>query len=156
MNESVENGRKVLIYSNWTDITSYIFSRLSKKYHGVTITGDTPDGDRKHNMREFQENDNCKFILGTIGAMGAGYTLTAGTVVIFADEPWTMASKQQAIDRCHRIGTKSNITIYTLMCKDTIDERIHDIVEKKGMMSDAIIDGKIIGNKIELLDFLLS
>ena len=42
------------------------------------------------------------------------------------------------------------------MCKDTIDERIHDIVEKKGMMSDAIIDGKIIGNKIELLDFLLS
>lgn len=156
VDESVENGRKVLIYSNWTDITSYIFSRLSKKYHGVTITGDTPDGDRKHNMREFQENDNCKFILGTIGAMGAGYTLTAGTVVIFADEPWTMASKQQAIDRCHRIGTKNNITIYTLMCKDTIDERIHDIVEKKGMMSDAIIDGKIIGNKIELLDFLLS
>jgi hypothetical protein len=42
------------------------------------------------------------------------------------------------------------------MCKDTIDERIHEIVEKKGMIADAIIDGKIVGNKVELLDFLLS
>ena len=125
MDESVENGRKVLIYSNWTDITSHIFSRLSKKYHGVTITGDTPDGDRKHNMREFQENDNYKFILGTIGAMGAGYTLTAGTVVIFADE----RTASNTIDTLLEYQ-KNNITIYTLMCKD-IDERIR-YREKKG------------------------
>ena len=68
----------------------------------------------------------------------------------------TTALKDQAEDRCHRIGTKSNITIYTIMCKNTIDERIHEIVEKKGVMSDALIDGKIIGNKMELINFLLS
>jgi SNF2 family DNA or RNA helicase len=154
--ESVANNRKVVIFSNWTQMTDPIYNRLSKNYKGVIITGATDDAERQVNVNHFQNNPECKFILGTIGAMGTGLTLTAGTVVVFMDEPWTMANKQQAIDRCHRIGTKSNITIYTLMCKNTIDERIHEIVEKKGMIADAIIDGKIAGNKTELLDFLLS
>ena len=154
--ESVANNRKVVIFSNWTQMTSPIYTRLSKNYKGVIITGETDDAERQVNVNHFQNNPECKFILGTIGAMGTGLTLTAGTVVVFMDEPWTMANKQQAIDRCHRIGTKSNITVYTIMCKDTIDERIHEIVEKKGMIADAIIDGKIAGNKTELLNFLLS
>jgi SNF2 family DNA or RNA helicase len=154
--ESVANNRKVVIFSNWTQMTTPIYNRLCKNYKGVIITGETDDVDRQVNVNHFQNNPECKFIIGTIGAMGTGLTLTAGTVVVFMDEPWTMANKQQAIDRCHRIGTKSNITIYTIMCKNTIDERIHDIVEKKGMIADAIIDGKVVGNKTELLDFLLS
>jgi SNF2 family DNA or RNA helicase len=154
--ESVANNRKVVIFSNWTQMTTPIYNRLCNNYKGVIITGETNDVDRQVNVNHFQNNPECKFILGTIGAMGTGLTLTAGTVVVFMDEPWTMANKQQAIDRCHRIGTKSNITIYTIMCKNTIDERIHDIVEKKGMIADAIIDGKVVGNKTELLDFLLS
>lgn len=154
--ESVANNRKVVIFSNWTQMTSPIYNKLSKNYKGVIITGETDEVERQVNVSHFQNNPDCKFILGTIGAMGTGLTLTAGTVVVFMDEPWTMANKQQAIDRCHRIGTKSNITIYTIMCKNTIDERIHEIVEKKGMIADAIIDGKVAGNKTELLNFLLS
>jgi SWI/SNF-related matrix-associated actin-dependent regulator 1 of chromatin subfamily A len=137
-------------------MTNPVYNRLSKNYKGVVITGETHDAERQINVNRFQYQPECKFILGTIGAMGTGLTLTAGTVVVFLDEPWTMANKQQAIDRCHRIGTNSNITIYTIMCKNTIDERIHEIVEKKGAISDAIIDGKIVGNKTELLNFLLS
>lgn len=154
--ESVANNRKVVIFSNWTQMTTPIHTRLSKQYKGVIITGETEDAERQVNVNHFQNNPECKFIIGTIGAMGTGLTLTAGTVVVFMDEPWTMANKQQAIDRCHRIGTKSNITVYTIMCKNTIDERIHEIVEKKGMIADAIIDGKVVGNKTELLNFLLS
>ena len=154
--ETTANGKKVVIFSNWTQMTQPIWNRLSKNYKGVIITGETPDVERQVNVNAFQTNPECKFILGTIGAMGTGLTLTAGTVVIFMDEPWTMANKQQAIDRCHRIGTTSNITVYTMMCKNTIDERIHEIVEKKGLMSDAIVDGKIVGDKTELLNFLLS
>ena len=154
--ESVANNRKVVIFSNWTQMTSPIYNKLCKNYKGVIITGETDDAERQVNVNHFQNNPECKFIIGTIGAMGTGLTLTAGTVVVFMDEPWTMANKQQAIDRCHRIGTKSNITVYTIMCKNTIDERIHEIVEKKGMIADAIIDGKVVGNKTELLDFLLS
>lgn len=154
--ETVANGKKIIIFSNWVQMTTPIYNRLSEKYKGVIITGETDDVDRQVNVNTFQNNDDCKFILGTIGAMGTGITLTAGTVVVFMDEPWTMANKQQAIDRCHRIGTTENITVYTMMCKNTIDERIHDIVLQKGAISDAIVDGKIIGNKVEILNFLLS
>ena len=88
--------------------------------------------------------------------MGTGITLTAGTVEIFLDEPWNMALKEQAIDRCHRIGQKSNITVYTLLCKDTIDERINSIVEKKGQMAEILIKRKIEGDKNALINYLLS
>lgn len=156
VDETIANKKKIIIFSNWTQMTTPIYNRLSEKYKGVVITGETNDVERQANVIAFQDNPECKFALGTIGAMGTGITLTAGTVVVFMDEPWTMANKQQAIDRCHRIGTSENITIYTLMCKDTIDERIHDIVEKKGAISDALVDGKIIGNRAEVLNFLLS
>lgn len=154
--EAVSNNRKVVIFSNWTQMTTPIFERLSKNYTGTIITGEVSDADKKRNIDTFQTDDKCKFIVGTIGALGTGWTLTAGSVIIFMDEPWTMANKQQAIDRCHRIGTSDNVTIYTLMCHDTIDERVHDIVEKKGAMSDAIVDGKVVGSVTQMLDFLLS
>lgn len=154
--ESVANNRKVVVFSNWTQMTTPIYNRLSKHYKGVIITGETNDVDRQVNVNHFQNNPDCKFILGTIGAMGTGLTLTAGTVVVFMDHPWTRAAYDQAVDRCHRIGQKNQLTVYNLLCKNTMDERIWEIVQKKGMMSDAIIDGKIAGNKTELLDFLLS
>ena len=71
------------------------------------------------------------------------------------DEPWNRANKEQAEDRCHRVGTKENVTIYTLICKGTIDERINELVEKKGAMADALVDGKIAIDKKELLEFLI-
>ena len=153
--EAVENGKKVVIFSNWTQMTLPIYNRLAGKYHGTYITGEVDIEDRQEHIRRFQEDEDCKFVVGTSGAMGTGITLTAGTVEIFMDEPWNMALKEQCVDRCHRIGQKSNLTIYTLMCKGTIDERIHNIVEKKGIMADAIVDGKVAENKRELLEYLI-
>jgi non-specific serine/threonine protein kinase len=154
--EAVENGKKVVIFSNWTQITLPAYNMLACKYHGAYITGEVDSEYRQEAVDRFQNDDNCKFLVGSIGAAGTGITLTAGTIEIFLDEPWTMAAKSQAIDRCHRIGAKENVTIYTIMCKNTIDERIHEIVEKKGQMSDAIVDGKVIGDRAQLLDFLLN
>ena len=153
--EAVENGKKVVIFSNWTQITNVIYDRLHFKYNARLITGETPDKDRMNFVKAFQEKEDHKVIIGTIGAMGTGLTLTAGTVEIFMDEPWNRANKEQAEDRCHRVGTTENITIYTLVCKDTIDERINQLVEKKGMMADALVDGKIAIDKENLLDFLV-
>lgn len=154
--EAVQSGKKVVIFSNWTQMTDAIYERLAGKNYGVSvITGETADDKRQNIVDLFQTSDFCKVLIGTAGAMGTGLTLTAGTVEIFVDEPWNMALKEQCVDRCHRIGQNSNLTIYTLMCKDTIDERIHQIVEKKGKMADALVDGKIDMNKKELLQFLL-
>ena len=156
VDDAVANGRKVVIFSNWTQVTNPAFNRLSKKYRGAMITGDIADEYRQANVEAFQNDDRVKFIIGTTTAMGTGITLHAGSVEIFLDEPWNMALKEQAIDRCHRIGQKNNITIYTLLCKDTIDERINDIVEKKGKIADIIIDDKIKGDKNTLINYLLS
>jgi SNF2 family DNA or RNA helicase len=154
--EAIANGQKVVVFSNWTQVTLPAYNELAKKYHGTYITGEVDSEQRQQAVERFQNDNDCKFVVGSIGAAGTGITLTAGTVVIFLDEPWTMAAKCQAEDRCHRIGTTENVTIYTIMCKNTIDERVHELVEKKGQMSDALIDGKIVGNKTEILNFLLS
>lgn len=155
VDDAVENGKKVVIFSNWTQVTDRVLIRLNK-YNPATITGKVKDSDTQLQKDKFQEDDTCKVIVGTIGKMGTGYTLTAGSVVIFLDEPWNMALKEQATDRCHRIGQENNITIYTLLCKDTIDERINDIVEKKGQMANILIDGTIEGDKNALINYLLS
>ena len=154
VDEAVSNDDKCLVFSNWTQMTDEIVKRL-KQYNPALITGQTKDSDRTIQQDKFMNDDSCKVIVGTIGAMGTGLTLTAGTTVIFLDEPWNKALFEQAVDRAHRIGTKNNVTIYSIMCKGTIDERIHDLIYKKGQMSDAIIDGKIVGNKTEILNYLL-
>ena len=150
----VENGRKVVVFSNWSQITQVLFDKL-QDYGVAYFTGETSDSDRRDAIEYFQEDESCQIIIGTFGALGTGVTLTAADTVILLDEPWSKANEEQAIDRLHRIGQQNNITIYRIMCKDTIDERIHELVETKGMIADMMVDGKIIDKK-ELVRFLLS
>ena len=151
----VENGEKFVVFSNWTAMTDILEERLAK-YDPVVVTGETKDEDRTVAMNIFQNDPRCKCIIGTIGALGTGFTLTAGNNVIFVDHPWNRALYDQAVDRCHRIGTTKTVTVYNLLTKDTIDERVWEIVKEKGELSDAIVDGKIVMNKKELVDYLLS
>lgn len=153
--ESVANNKQVVIFSNWTQMTDVIVNRLAGKYTVGLITGQTTAEDRIQAVETFQRGIT-QVMVGTIGAMGTGLTLTAGTVEIFLDEPWNKAKKEQAEDRCHRVGTTENVTIYTLLCKNTIDERINELVEKKGRMANALVDGKFNGDKGQLVDYLLS
>ena len=155
--ETILNGKKCLVFSNWTQMTDAIYDILdSSKFKVAQITGNIPDNQRQYIVDRFQNTDEITVLIGTIGAMGTGLTLTAGTVVIFVDEPWNKALFEQAVDRAHRVGTTENITIYSIMCKNTIDERINELVEKKGAMADALVDGKVNISKENLVDFLLS
>lgn len=155
--DAKDNGRKVIVFSNWTQMTDKIISTISNdlRLNVCAITGQTPEADRQILVNEFQ-NGKYDVIVGTIGAMGTGLTLTEATVEIFLDEPWNRALKEQAEDRAHRIGQNNNVTIHTIMCRNSIDERIHNLVYEKGALSDAIVDGKINHNKMELLEYLLS
>ncbi len=150
--ELVENGEKAIIFSNWTDMTTPTMERL-RRFNPAIITGETKD--RKEQQERFMTDSRCKVIIGTIGAMGTGLTLTAASTVIFLDSPWNRANKEQAEDRAHRIGTTSNVNIITIVCKDTIDERIEELINKKGAMADALVDGKVDLNKSEVIDYLL-
>ena len=151
--ELAENKEKCIIFSNWTDMTTPTYERL-KRFNPAIITGETKD--REAEKERFMTDDRCTCIIGTIGAMGTGLTLTAASTVIFLDSPWNRANKEQAEDRAHRIGTKSNVNIITLVCKDTIDERIEELVHKKGAMADALVDGKVDSSKSQVIDFLLN
>ena len=77
----------------------------------------------------------------TISKMGTGITLTKASYAIFMDSSWTAAVNHQAEDRIYRIGSKSPVFIYYLWTKDTIDERVREIVETKKDLSDYMIDG---------------
>lgn len=150
--EIVASGQKAIIFSNWESMTEVAREKL-KSYHPAYITGATKADERMKEVKRFQTDTNCKVIIGTIGAMGTGLTLTAAQNVIFLDSPWNMALKAQAEDRAHRIGTKGTVSVITLCCRDTIDERIEELVEKKGQIADALVDGKI---SIDDINYLLS
>lgn len=146
------SGQKAIVFSNWESMTEIAREKL-KAYNPAYITGATKADDRMNEVDRFQNDKNCKVIIGTIGAMGTGLTLTAAQNVIFLDSPWNMALKAQAEDRAHRIGTQGTVNVITLVCKNTIDERIEELVEKKGQIADALVDGKV---SIEDINYLLS
>ena len=150
VNEVVERGSKCIIFSNWTSVIEPAAKKLAI-YNPAVVTGETKDTNTE--ISKFKRDASCKVILGTIGVLGTGFTLTEADTVIFLDEPWNMATKLQAEDRAHRIGTKDTVNIITLMCKDTIDERIHQLITEKGELSDMLVDGV---KDIDNVKFLLS
>lgn len=160
MEELVEDevavGGKAIIFSNWSSMTNVIRNRL-KKYNPAYITGEVGSVERMAEKDRFQNDPNCKVIIGTIGALGTGFTLTAGQLVIFVDEPWNRGIKDQAEDRAHRIGTRGTVRIVTLLTRNTVDEGIYNLVQKKGKMADLLVDGKVDGKNVDdVLSYLLT
>lgn len=146
----IENGDKVVIFSTFKDS----LYELEKEFNGVDYVvchGDVSDSDINILKNRFQEDDNCKIMLATWQKMGTGITLTAASYAIFLDTPWTNAIFCQSQDRIHRIGSKKPVFIYNLVCKDTIDERVLELVESKGAISDYVVDDVISANTLESL-----
>ena len=155
LEERIENGSKVIVVSNWTSVTDELLKRYAK-YNPATITGKVKDNERQAQQDKLTNESTCKMLIGTIGAMGVGLTLTAADTMIFVDEPWNKATEEQCEDRIHRISTTTNVNVIFMITKDTIDERIYELVREKGELADSIVDGNITRNKKNLLDFLIS
>ena len=150
VDEIVENGEKVIIFSAFKEPLNILYEKL-KDYRPLLCTGDVPDEVISHNIDMFQTSNNNKVILCTHSKMGTGITLTAATYEIFLDQCWTSALEEQCEDRAHRLGTKSTLTIYKLICNNTIDERVNEIVKTKEALSDYLIDNKVTPDGIEKL-----
>lgn len=141
VDEIAENGRKCVIFSNWTQMTDIIRKRL-KQYNPAYITGEVKDVEREAEKTKFTNDPSCKVCIGTIGALGTGHTLIAADTVIFLDLPWHRASLDQCADRIHRIGQQHTVHIIKMICVNTIDERINNIILRKGATADLLVDGK--------------
>ena len=127
MNVLEEIEDKAIIWANYQkDITSIIESIIKVYGPGSVVDyyGLTPQEERQDNIRKFQNNPECRFIVGTPQTGGYGITLTQANTVIYYSNGYDLEKRLQSEDRAHRIGQKKTVTYVDLICEDTIDEKI--------------------------------
>ena len=151
-----DRGEKVVVFSNWVEPLRTLYKFISKKYKTCVFTGTMSVEDREAHKKAFQNNPAYTVLLGTIGAAGTGQTFTAARNVIFYDSPWNPSDKEQATDRIYRIGTTQSVNIFTIVTKDTVDDRVEQILNTKEGVAKYIVDGKLdIRHNPQLFEFLL-
>lgn len=146
----IENGDKVIIFSTFKESLRDLEEEFKDIEH-VVCHGDIDDAEINKRRNYFQNDERCKLMLATWQKMGTGVTLNAASYEVFLDIPWTEAVFTQAQDRIHRIGSKKPVFIYNLVCKNTIDERVLELVQSKGAISDYVVDDIISPNAVESL-----
>lgn len=152
----VANGEKVVIFSNWVQPLRTLYKFVSRRWKTCCYTGTMTSSDREAHKARFINDPSYSVMIGTIGALGTSHTLTVARNVILYDEPTTPSDRKQAIERCHRIGTSDSVCVYTLLCRDTVDEKLHDLLYRRDAVSKFIVDDKLdFKNHPELLDELL-
>lgn len=152
---AVEAGNKVLLFSQFTSMLSIIEGRLkTEKIAYYSLTGSTSKEKRKELVNAYQTDDTPVFLI-SLKAGGTGLNLTAANVVIHFDPWWNLAAQNQATDRAHRIGQEQIVTVYKLITKNTLEEKILKLQEKKASLSDQIIaNGSITDSLASKEDFL--
>jgi SWI/SNF-related matrix-associated actin-dependent regulator 1 of chromatin subfamily A len=125
----IEQGKKVIIFCNFTDSLNQIFNHFGKT--AVKIDGSMSKPERQNSVDQFQENEKIKVFVGNIKAAGVGITLTAGEAVIMNDLSFLPSDHAQAEDRAYRIGQKNNVLVYYPLFENTIEGLIYDILSAK-------------------------
>ncbi|WP_341842129.1 DEAD/DEAH box helicase [Chitinophaga caseinilytica] len=141
ISENISN-HKVLVFSQFLGMLGLIKDRLAhQKIPYEYFDGSTSTMDREKAIQNFQNNEECRVFLISLKAGGVGLNLTAADYVYIVDPWWNPAVEQQAIDRTHRIGQTKNIFAYRMICKDTVEEKILELQErKKSLVKDIIAD----------------
>ena len=106
------------------------------------LTGQTKVDKRIELVDEFNRNEKIKVFLISLKAGGTGLNLTGADVVIHYDPWWNLAAENQATDRAYRIGQKNNVQVYKLITKNSIEEKIFELQEKKAKLIDDVLDTK--------------
>ena len=125
----IEQGKKVIIFSNFTDPIKKIYEHFGKS--SVYLDGSTSKVGRQEAVDKFQTNDKIKVFCGNLKAAGVGLTLTEGEAVIMNDLSFVPAEHAQAEDRAYRYGQKNNVSIFYPLFENTIEGVIYDILIKK-------------------------
>jgi len=155
----IENGHKVLVFSQYVRFLNIIQEALKEdKIHYQYIDGSTPQAQRKKNVEAFQDGDGDVFLL-SLKAGGSGLNLTAADYVIHLDPWWNPAVEDQASDRAHRIGQERPVTIYRLIMKNTIEEKIISLHKDKRNLATDLLDGQNMSGKLsddDLINLIVS
>lgn len=155
---AIEGEHKILLFSQFTSMLELLEKDLKKeKISYYKITGATPKEKRVEMVSSFN-NDQVPVFLISLKAGGTGLNLTGADVVIHYDPWWNQAVQNQATDRAHRIGQTKIVSVYKLIAKGTIEEKIVKMQESKKDLADTILSGETGGitkmSKEELLELL--
>lgn len=148
LGDLLENRHKALVFSQFVDHLHIIRDYLDKQ--GINyqyLDGSTPAPERKKRVDAFQAGSGDVFLI-SLKAGGTGLNLTAADYVIHMDPWWNPAVEDQASDRAHRIGQQRPVTIYRLVTKDTIEDKIVDLHHHKRDLADSLLEGTDISGKI--------
>jgi len=140
ISEAVSGGHKILLFSSYTSMFGLIAKELSAR--GIAyfeLTGQTKVSERIKLVDEFNKNEDVKVFLISLKAGGTGLNLTGADVVIHYDPWWNLAAENQATDRAYRIGQKNHVQVYKLITKDSLEEKIHLLQEKKAKLIDDVL-----------------
>lgn len=139
LKQATEKGHKVLVFSSFKQALDHLGECLKKaKVSYDMITGETPAKRRVDLAEDFNTKDNISVMLISLKAGGTGLNLIGADIVVHLDPWWNVASEEQATDRAYRIGQEKKVTVYKLVMKNTVEERVIDLQEKKKTLSDII------------------
>ncbi len=140
LEELAADGHRALVFSQWTSFLDLVEPHLeAAKIQFSRLDGQTRD--REGVVREFQSASGPTVLLLSLKAGGTGLNLTAADHVFLLDPWWNPAVEEQAADRAHRIGQDKPVMVYRIVAKDTVEERILALQDRKRALSDAIVEG---------------
>jgi superfamily II DNA or RNA helicase len=138
LEEVIDEGHKVLVFSQFTSFLAILRRRLEAK----PIVYEYLDGrttDRQARVARFQEDPDCRLFLVSLKAGGQGLNLTAADYIYILDPWWNPAVEAQAVDRAHRIGQTRRVFAYRLIARDTVEEKIVALQDRKRELAESIV-----------------
>ena len=138
---AVESGHKILLFSQFTSMIEILTARLQEEsICYFVLQGSTKKEQRAQMVEQFNRDDTSVFCI-SLKAGGTGLNLTGADIVIHYDPWWNVAVENQATDRAHRIGQKNVVTVYKLIAKGTIEEKIIKLQQMKEELAEEILSG---------------
>lgn len=152
--ELLENKHKALVFSQFVGHLELIRNHLDVlNIHYQYLDGSTPVKERQKRIDAFQKGEGDLFLI-SLKAGGFGLNLTAADYVFHMDPWWNPAVEDQASDRAHRIGQTRPVTVYRFVCKNTIEEKILELHERKRELADSVLGGAVASAKITAEDII--
>ncbi|WP_460115403.1 DEAD/DEAH box helicase [Pseudomonas sp. H2_D02] len=144
LEELFEEGRRVLLFSQFTSMLALIEEELKKRgVEYAILTGQTRD--RRTPVKEFQSGKRQIFLI-SLKAGGVGLNLTEADTVIHYDPWWNPATENQATDRAYRIGQEKPVFVYKLIARGTVEEKIQLLQKEKSDLAAGVLDGRVAGD----------
>lgn len=141
--DAIQGGHKILLFSGYTSMFPIIEKELQKdQISYYKLTGSTKVDERVRMVDEFNNNPNIKIFLISLKAGGTGLNLIGADMVIHYDPWWNISTENQATDRAYRIGQKNNVQVYKLITKNSIEEKIYELQQKKSELVDNMLNTK--------------